>query len=426
MINATQTSGKTTQRPYGWYMTNFGPWFEIDTSRTKTSSGAPWRRRGGLEFVRLFVSAGGVKSTESSQFLQLMAMLRTISPERYHHNRGIYFDLVGLTATTQKCYRGWLLDEGLQPMTDKGMAGRLSVSIEIMRQAVKDLQKSGLIQRSRLPEFDPSADEEERSGGEEPKSKARARAEKPRKTKRAKGICKDLQAFAKGAGPLIKREGEMANGKGEIEIQDELAKGKVKTEGESQGQQESQPTSPTTAPPEGQGPGPTRPQDVSDEGPRHQQPSAGGKPAYAPPAVSGGPRIIPLQRAGDARPIGDLLPRALDGLAHGQAVRADDFAAEILGLLRAPFDASSRDGVRELGNYRAAWLDAIDAGLSSADMDELRAKVRKDARTIGEHRKRRYARGGSPEQYWRFLFNKHLDARRKPPARAGPTAAVAG
>lgn len=98
---------------------------------------------------------------------------------------------------------------------------------------------------------------------------------------------------------------------------------------------------------------------------------------------------------------------------------------EIFGLLRAPFGADSREGVRELGNYRAALLDAVDAGLSPAAMEELMAKARKDAAMIASHRKRYYARG-SPEQYWRFLFNKHLAARRrgKPESRAGPASAA--
>ncbi|MCL5280290.1 MAG: hypothetical protein M1376_10330 [Planctomycetes bacterium] len=115
---------------------------------------------------------------------------------------------------------------------------------------------------------------------------------------------------------------------------------------------------------------------------------------------------------GEARPIADLLPRALDGLAHGQAVRADDFAREIFHLLGPPFDAASRDGARELGNYRAAWLDAIDAGLSPGQMGDLCIKGRKDAAAIGQHRRRFYRGEGSPEAYWRFRFNKHLAARR--------------
>jgi len=46
-------------------------------------------------------------------------------------------------------------------------------------------------------------------------------------------------------------------------------------------------------------------------------------------------------------------------------------------------------------------------------MKELWGKAVKDARMIGNHRKRYYRDGGSPEQYWRYLFNKHLDARRQ-------------
>ena len=102
----------------------------------------------------------------------------------------------------------------------------------------------------------------------------------------------------------------------------------------------------------------------------------------------------------------------MDGLAHGQAVRAEDFAREIFHLLGPPFDAASRDGARELGNYRGAWLNAIDAGLLPAAMEELWAKARKDAATIGQHRRRFYRNDGNPEMYWRFRFNKHLAARR--------------
>jgi hypothetical protein len=124
-------------------------------------------------------------------------------------------------------------------------------------------------------------------------------------------------------------------------------------------------------------------------------------------------------------PIGQLLPRAVDGLAHGYAVRAPEFAAEIFTLLRPPFDRDSRDGQHELGNYRVALLDAIDAGLTPGQMEELLGKARRDAGNIGKHPKRYYRNGGSPQAYWRFLFNKHLAARRnvQPPARAGPGAA---
>jgi len=111
-------------------------------------------------------------------------------------------------------------------------------------------------------------------------------------------------------------------------------------------------------------------------------------------------------------PVGSLLPRAVDHLAHGYAVRAPDFARKIFALLGAPFTDESPKGVRELANYRAALLEAVDAGLSPSQIEELMGKARADAARIGKHRKRYYANDGSPEQYWRFLFNKHLNSRR--------------
>ena len=404
--------------PLTFYTTNWDTWFEID--------GGGYRRKGGLDFVRLFVSASGPKSTESTQFLQLMAVLRMIAPDRYHHNRGIYFDLVGLTATLQKCYRGWFLDEGLQPLTEKGMAARLLVSAKIMRQAIRDLRASGLLQRRRLPEFDPSADKDEsedRDERKQRKGKACKRDEKPEKTRRAKGICKDLQTFAKVAEPFA-RNTELTIDKIKQEIPNgQEAKEKTKREDQT-------PTSPAATPPEeGQGPGPGSigSHDVTMQAGRHHNPQGHGEPAITPPArVFDGPRIVPLHHAGEARPIGQLVNRAMDGMAHGQVVRADDFAGEIFALLQAPFGATTRDGCRELGNYRAAWLDAIEAGLSSAQMEELRAKGRKDAAMIGSHRRRYYRGDGGPERYWRFLFGRHLDARRRgvAEARAGPASAA--
>ncbi len=319
------------RKPYGWYVTNFGSWFEID--------GGGYRRKGGLEFVRLFVSAGGVKSTESSQFLQLMSVLRTTSPERYHHNRGVYFDLVGLTATLQKCYRGWLLDESLKPLTDKGMAGRLFLAVEVMRQAIKDLQESGLIQWRRPPEFDPSADkerEDERTEGQNRTSRRREKGGKPKTRGRAKAPREDLQTFANSSEAL----NELTNDQPKEEtLNGQVAKGERKQDA---------PTAPAATPPEGPGARARKPQGVSEEGPRHQQPSAGGKPAYAPPAVSTGPRIVPLHHDGDASPIGHLLPRAIDGLAHGYTVRADDFAGRSSGCC-------GRRSARTAGKACESW-----------------------------------------------------------------------
>ncbi|HOC63662.1 MAG: hypothetical protein RBS72_18105 [Sedimentisphaerales bacterium] len=125
--------------------------------------------------------------------------------------------------------------------------------------------------------------------------------------------------------------------------------------------------------------------------------------AQAPPRDTRGPEIVRLA---------DALPRAVDGLARGYALGADDFAGEIFALLQCPMDRDTLDGRRELGNFRAALLAAVDAGLSPSQLDEIIGKGKADAVRIGRQRKRHYANGGSPEKYWRFQWGKHMDARR--------------
>jgi predicted RNA-binding Zn-ribbon protein involved in translation (DUF1610 family) len=198
---------REARRPVGYCLTNWVTWFEIDGSGYARKS--DYRRKGGLEFVRLFVSAGGTKSTESSQFLQLLAVLRAISPERYHANVGMYFALVGLTATLQRCYRGWLLDEALRPLTQAGMALRLFVDLAAMQQAVKDLLASGLIQRQPLKEFDPGADDappDEPGEVQEHTGAGKATPKKPRENKGRRASSGDLRKSAEKCESLNKTQ----------------------------------------------------------------------------------------------------------------------------------------------------------------------------------------------------------------------------
>ena len=193
------------RRPTGIYMTNWPTWFEIDG--TGYARKDKFRRKGGLEFVRLFVSAGGTKSTESSQFIQLQSVLRSISPEHYHANVGTYFALVALTATLERCYRGWLLDENLQPLTEKGLAQRLFLDLATMHQAIKDLLASGLIRRQPLPDFDPGADDAPEEDGDHQADRRRREDKPPRKSlenKHQNRPCGKVRKSAEICGSLIR------------------------------------------------------------------------------------------------------------------------------------------------------------------------------------------------------------------------------
>jgi hypothetical protein len=424
-----RTERHTTARPFKvWRISRF---------RERWEMSGEYERKMGLEYLRLFIAAGGQKSTESTQFLAQLAELRHYYPKEYYHLRGVLDELSALTGTMERKYRGYLLNARLQPATLAELAARLDLPRAEMLKALKAIEKVGLIERVDLPVFADDPDEDCRKERDKQPDRTAKRGTSTRgrkaaracKTRRKCASSEDSETFPNSPEALY----ELTNDQTKKEILNGMAKGKAKGEGEGQA-----PTSPAATPPEGQG-SKLKPQEITQGAGRHFPQSGGRQPAITPPprvyrerrhfpqsegrqpatAVADhtdGPRIVPLRRDGAAVPLGSLLPRAIDGLAHGYAVRAPDFATEIFALLGAPFAADERNGVREVANYRTALLDAIDAGLGPGQIEELMAKVRQDAARIGKHRKRYYANGGSPERYWRFLFNKHLNARRGLPA----------
>jgi DNA-binding transcriptional ArsR family regulator len=425
----TNTIGATVAKIlYVWHIVRF---------RERWEMSGEYERKMGLEYLRLFIAAGGQKSTESTQFLAQLAELRHYYPDDYYHLRGILDELSALAGTMERRYRGFLLNARLQAATVSELAARLGLSRQQMAKALKALERVGLVERIPIPQFpeelpekapeDAPKDKDAQSKGRSNRGagKGRPRAKKPGKSGRKCASSDNSEMFPNPPEALY----EMTNGLNQARtLIGQSAKGKKanaahKSQGQGQGQEEEPPTTPPATPPqEGQGPGPLRPQDVTAQADRHYSPEGHREPATPPARVYLGPKVIPLHRDGDAHAIGDLLPRAMDGLAHGQAVRAEDFAREIFHLLGPPFDAASRDGARNIGCFRHGWLDAIDAGLSPPQLEELWAKSTKDAAAIGQHRKRFYRGDGNPENYWRFRFNKHLDSRRglrTPTVKAG-------
>ena len=371
-----------------------------------------YERKTGLEYVRQFIGAGGLKSTESTQFLSQLRELKHYYPDRHYHFRGVFDELLGLAGTVELRFRGFLLNSRLKPATMQELAARLDITVAEMREAMKALDRVGLIERIDLPMFgeDPT---DERSIDREDQGKAKAKRRVRGRTKKvgkqgAKSASRNNSETFPNRSEAFAHT-DMANGKAKDNINGQMAKGKGKAHPKGAGPRET-PTSPTTSPPL-----PTVPPKATGEGPRHFLPAAERQRTEAPSRVCHGPRILSL-RPGDGKALGELLPRAMDGLTHGYTLRADEFASEIFSLLRAPFTPDSRDGLRERGNYRAALLEAIDGGLSPPQIEQLMTKGRQDAARIAKHRKRYYRNGGSPETYWRFLWNKHLAARRDLPA----------
>jgi hypothetical protein len=386
-------------------------------------------RKGGLDYVRMFVTpTTASRPNESTQFLQELDELDHYFPEQRDAYEGRFWRICRLTATQAPWLRGYLLDADRRPLTDARLAARLHLDLRACKATLAALKKVGLLEYVPCPEFNqpPQEPEEDVREPQEPAKETKGGkgrpAKKGRKTGAAASIRDDSETFRNCSEPLI----ELTNGKSKSKSNGQRAEGQAEAQTNPKGVAKANATTSPTSTPSG----PVSPPEVTmPEGRHPQQPirqHAEGQPAITPPArVSPGPTIAPLHPQGDGVRMGSLLGRVVAGSAAGYAIRADEFADEIFALLRAPFDRDSREGQRERENYRAALLDAVDAGLGPGQMDELIAKARTDAAAIAKHRKRHYTRGGSPEKYWRFLFNKHLDARCGPRIRAGP-ASVAG
>jgi DNA endonuclease activator SAE2/CtIP C-terminus len=315
-----------------------------------------------------------------------------------------------------RTFRGFLCNDKGRAASVAEIAADILFCEEDQAATILDsLVEIGLIEK--VPEPDWEAREAELNEKARQAREAKTGGKGKTKTGRKKSVSrKNLENSGKPPAPSKKQSEVTGEPKGEGK-ENGLAKGKGEAQGHS-------PVIPDTTPSEDQKP--ERPHEVTEGRPRHSAASGRREPATAAHGVSGGPKILPLRQDRDATAIGSELPRAVDGLTHGYALQADDFAEEILSLLGAPFASDSRDAKREAGNYRAALLDAIDAGLSPPQIEEVMGKARADAAAIGKHRKRYYRSDGSPEQYWRFRFNKHLNARRRLPAAAERKVGVAG
>jgi hypothetical protein len=407
-----RTTGDGGRARHVWRIARFGERFEMKD----------YCRKGGLDWVRMFVTAAtNQQSNESTQFLAQLEELDYHYPEQRDAYEGRFWRLCRLTSTQEDWLRGYLLGPGREPIGDAKLAARLHLDLRAMRATLAALRKVGLLEYVLCPDFSqepqrPQEEPREPREGEPVKKDGKGRGSgKGRKTSPVASVRDDSGKVRKTSEPLY----EVTNGNSKSNSHGQMAKGKRKGVSPTQTA-----TAPTTTPP-GEAnadaaqriagrPGPISPQDVTDGGPRHSAAQAERQPATAPLRAHDGPNVVRL---------GDMMHRAHDGLTHGYTLRADAFAEEIFALLRAPFERDSRDGQRERGNYRAALLDCVDAGMPPGAIEEMMAKGRRDATEIGQHRKRYYRKDGSPEQYWRFRWNQHFRAR-IPPARAGPEAVL--
>lgn len=333
-------------------------------------------RKGPLVYCRDYVSPC---DDESASYL------REIDAVTRHRNAleiiGAWSLIRRAASARSRAFRGYLLTADNRPMSDAEI-GRTILFVEPRRASriLKALAEAGLLEQVCCPIFDLSENEAPQNKGA--KSAGKPAKSPKRKTGRKNSVSREgSENLGRTRTPLrAKMKNELTTGKGK----EKEVNGNGKEQG---GRNENTP--------------------LPSEPPR-STPKGSGSPNANGPRRDCGPGIVRLSAA---------LPRAVDGLAHSYAIRADDFGAEIFALLQCPMDRESLDGRRELGNFKAALLGAIDAGLSPGQIEECIGKAKADAGRIGRNRRRHYTNGGTPERYWRFLFGKHLDARRGHRAR---------
>ena len=113
-----------------------------------------YRRQGGLDYVRMFITASTQgKSNESSAFMRQLGMLEHYYPEQWDAYLGRFWRLVALTATQEDWLRGYLLDSDQRPLADAKLAAAMHLSLPVMKATLQGLRKVGLIEQVPCPQF---------------------------------------------------------------------------------------------------------------------------------------------------------------------------------------------------------------------------------------------------------------------------------
>jgi hypothetical protein len=360
--NAKSQKTKKTTRTAAkkvWRIFHFENRFEMDE----------YRRQGGLDYVRMFVTATTRdKSNESTNFIQQLAELEHYYPEQRDAYEGRFWRLCRLTATQEDWLRGYLLDAEQKPLTTSRLAARLHISLPVMKQTLAALKRVGLIVQMPCPVFeapDRSRKDDNKKDKDSGKGKGRCKGKSGSggsKKQKNQAVRERSEIFPNRSESFKESESDKSNKIGignvkEKEIlglsssdikqkqQDSGQPGRIQSQGLSQ---ERTTTSPTTSPPNLIGP------TVSDEG--------------------GSANVIPF-----AGPPGSVDKSDLSHISHAaNAIRrrcnstAQQAGREIYKALGGQWPPdNSRQTAQDLGCFAAAFEKALESGLPPPAMSEL-------------------------------------------------------
>ncbi len=390
---------KRSRPPKVLHVYRFKERYELDGYERKTA----------LEFTREFTNSGGTKCNEASDYHQQLNELRALAGESYYEMHGIFVAIRTMAAGKERVLRGYLVDSKLEPLTEKRLALRLQLPVKRLRAALNLLIEVNLVERISCPDF---AALQAADSDSEKVSEDSEEVSNPYRKGNGKG-----KKNGNGTGNNKSNRKKKQHGHGQNQEQGKAGK---RDAGERVSQEQTAAT-PATSPPDSPGSPPE-----ATEGEPLPMPEATTRgseesdPSTPSPVDRDAPlRTIPLMASARHRVKGagpEPIGQVIGNMEHRYNLEALAYADEIFALLKPPYEAESRDGQRERGNFAAAFQLAVDAKLADSEFHELIRKTKADAKEIGRYRKRYYRDDGSPEQYWRFRFNRHFDSRASPSA----------
>jgi len=211
-----------------------------------------YRRQGGLDYVRMFVTATTQdKSNESSGFIQQLSELEHYYPDLRDALEGRFWRLCRLTATQEDWLRGFLLDSEQRPLSASRMAARLHLSLADMKKTLNALKRVGLIEQVACPEFVRPQRKKSADSSEKESAAKRKRAKKSgpkREKKRVKAaVSKRSETFENVSESLNNKIESKKNNK-ETNLELEEKQNQTNQDGQAVPERKETTLFPTTAP----------------------------------------------------------------------------------------------------------------------------------------------------------------------------------
>ena len=389
---------------YVWTIYHFAARFEV----TYKKNGKTYAYRDGLNFIRRFVGSGS--SDESIAFVRQIKSLKTLADEKNGTCADVlensFWKLTCNTAQFTKQYRGFLLDELMEPAGPQAMSRILGKDQRKTDAILRLLARAKLIER--IPWNGLPAKEAATTEGDEAEKRESPDQSRPVQTSPDQTSPDQSRPVRTG----LKNSNDNSNDK-RPSANDNINVNKKNDK--RQKKNKKKPSPPTTQEKNKKKPSPkktkARQKTETTQAPPTTRRETGKKPpmpteadgSVAPTTteVDGGG-----QRASPGAPCRSINPY------NSEATR---FADEIFqALWGRPGRTALENDLREFGNYTHAWNLAQLSSLSPSQLANLKQKSVKEAHKIKT--KRSLGRVKNPGATWRSIFDKRLKSMIRPAA----------